>query len=693
MRTAGPLWQRFSQSRRRWLTALIVLPAAILGLVLHHFLVNDLPVSLEVLTLTVFVLLFAWISAGFWTAVVGFLVLLRARGDTVPGAPEARRQAPRAGVRVAVLMPIYNEDVARVAAGLRATYRSLERAGALQHFEFFLLSDTRDPAIWLREELAWSNLCQQLDGFGRIHYRRRPVNNKAKSGNVADFCRRWGKGFEYMVVLDADSIMSGETLYRMLEMMEGNPQVGILQTNPVAVNRETLYARLQQFAQQLYGPLFSAGLRFWQLGDGHYIGHNAMLRTAPFTEFCALPVLPGKAPLGGALLSHDFVEAALMARAGWEVWFVPDLGGSYEEVPPTLLDDLKRDRRWAQGNLQHLRLLAGDGLQSAHRFLFINGAMSFLAAPLWGLFLGLGALASWQMWRQGSLADPLAWAGQGDGDPLPLWLIGITVLFLLGPKLLAVLWIGLRGGARQFGGLPRLFLSTILESVFSILLAPVRMVFHSLFVIQTLRGRSVQWGAQVREDAETTWSVAWQNFGWCSAAGVGSAAVIYPFVGGWHFLWLLPVVGGLALAVPLAALTSRPSWGRWARAHGLFLIPEEVRRPQELLDLDAGVADALPSIRGDAFVEAVVDPSFNALHSALQRDRSGLWGRCAGLVHKALAEGPECLSRRERNLILSDRQSMLTLHRAVWSLEDPRQLAAWGLGRGPADDTWVPSEH
>ncbi|MGC9128771.1 MAG: glycosyltransferase, partial [Acidithiobacillus sp.] len=275
MSATSPLWQRFSQSRRRWLTALIVLPAAILGLVLHHFLVNDLPVGLEILTLTVFVLLFAWISAGFWTAVVGFLLLVRARGDTVPGAPEARRQAPRPGTRVAVLMPIYNEDVARVAAGLQATYRSLERAGALQYFEFFILSDTRDPAIWLREELAWSTLCQQLDAFGRIHYRRRPVNNKAKSGNVADFCRRWGKAFEYMVVLDADSVMSGETLYQMLEMMEGNPQVGILQTNPVAVNRETLYARLQQFAQQLYGPLFSAGLRFWQLGDGHYIGHNA----------------------------------------------------------------------------------------------------------------------------------------------------------------------------------------------------------------------------------------------------------------------------------------------------------------------------------------------------------------------------------------------------------------------------------
>ena len=578
-------------------------------------------------------------------------------------------------------MPIYNEEIERVAAGLQATYKSIQKTGALAHFEFFLLSDTRDPAIWLREELVWSALCESLDAFGRIHYRRRPINNKAKSGNVADFCRRWGKGYEYMVVLDADSVMNGETLYRMLEMMEGNPQVGIIQTQPVAVNRETLYARLQQFAQHLYGPIFSVGLRFWQLGDGHYIGHNAMLRIAPFSQYCALPVLPGRAPLGGPLLSHDFVEAALMAKSGWEVWFVPSLSGSYEEVPPTLIDDLKRDRRWAQGNLQHLRLLAGEGLRPAHRFLFVNGAMSFLAAPLWGLFLILGALGSLH-WANtasdGSVITPLDWDWLV--SPMPFWLFGVTAILLLSPKFMAVLWVLRQHGRKEhFGGAFHLVLSMFLESIFSILMAPIRMAFHSQFVIQTLMGRGVSWGAQVRGDQETSWRDALRYFGWCSALGLILAGILYPFLGAWHFAWLVPILGGLASAVPLAAWTSRPALGRWTQRHHLFVIPEEVHVPQELQSLGADRAAYMPHIEGDPFVQVVVDPRFNAIHTALQRNRTAAWPRAAKLCHKALEQGPQGLSNRERNILLTDRNSMLALHRAVWSTADRTRLAAWGL--------------
>ncbi len=679
MKISPRYWEVFSQSRRRWLTALIVLPAAGLGLLLQSFLDRFLPLWLEIVTLVIFVLLFAWISAGFWTALVGFLLLLRGRPDTAPGCPEQHPVPPRADARVAILMPIYNEDVERVFAGLQSTYRSLQRAGALQHFDFFLLSDTRDPAVWLQEEQAWSALCRHLDAFGRIHYRRRPVNNHAKSGNVADFCRRWGSKYEYMVVLDADSVMQGETLYRMLEMMEGNPHVGILQTQPVAVNRETLYARIQQFAQQLYGPLFSMGLRFWQLGDGHFIGHNAMLRVAPFTEFCALPVLPGKPPLGGQLLSHDFVEASLMARAGWEVWFLPSLPGSWEEVPPTLIDDLKRDRRWAQGNLQHLRLLAADGLRSAHRYLFVNGAMSFLAAPLWGLFLILGALASWHFRRGPGIGESLSVFQYSASNPLPVWIFAITAVFLVGPKILAMLWVLLRGESRSFGGAAGLSASLFLESLVSVLLAPVRMVFHSLFVIQTLRGRGVHWGAQVRGDEETSWKSAWQTFGFCTLASAVFVIFLKPYLGFWHYAWLLPIFGGLAASVPLAVLTSRPAWGRRARSWGLFVIPEEVHQPQELRELAREHVDFLPQLAGDPFIHAVVDPHFNAVHAGLQRNRSGLWRISAGLCHKALTLGPQELSRRERNILLSDRQSMLALHRAVWSLSDPDKSAAWGI--------------
>ena len=679
-RSGARPWEAIGRYRRYWLSAFIILPACSAGLMLAQVLADRLPLWLEIPTLTIFALLFAWISAGFWTALVGFILLMRGRTDTAPGSPELRLAEPRPQSRVAIVMPIYNEEVERVAAGLQATYKSLQHAGALAHFEFFLLSDTRDPAIWLREELVWSALCQSLDAFGRIPYRRRSINNKAKSGNVADFCRRWGKDYEYMVVLDADSVMNGETLYRMLEMMEGNPQVGIIQTQPVAVNRETLYARLQQFAQHLYGPIFSAGLRFWQLGDGHYIGHNAILRTAPFTQYCALPVLPGRPPLGGPLLSHDFVEAALMAKSGWGVWFVPSLSGSYEEVPPTLIDDLKRDRRWAQGNLQHLRLLAGEGLRSAHRFLFINGAMSFLAAPLWGLFLILGALGSlhWATTASDGSITSFDWGWLA--DPMPFWLFGVTAVLLLSPKFMAVLWVvRQRGQKENFGGLFCLVASMFFESIFSILMAPIRMAFHSQFVIQTLMGRGVRWGTQVRGDQETSWADAFRYFGWCSVLGLSLAALLYPFLGAWHFAWLVPILGGLTAAVPLAAWTSRPALGRWARRHRLFVIPEEVHVPQELQTLGVDSVAYLPHIEGDPFIQVVVDPRFNAIHTALQRNRTGAWSRAANLCHKALEQGPQGLNNRERNVLLSDRNSMLALHRAVWSTDDSARLAAWGL--------------
>src|SRR6185369_2030818 len=212
---------------------------------------------------------------------------------------------------------------------------------------------TAAPATIVREEQAWLDWCRDVDGFGRIFYRRRRVRLRRKSGNVADFCRRWGARYPYMVMLDADSVMNGDTLARLVELMDQHPGVGIIQTVPVAVSRRSLFARVAQFASAAYAPMFSAGLHFWQLGDGQYWGHNAIIRTAPFMKHCALARLPGKPPLGGEILSHDFVEAALMGRAGWTTWLAYDLGGSWEEVPSTLLEEMNRDRRWCQGNLQH----------------------------------------------------------------------------------------------------------------------------------------------------------------------------------------------------------------------------------------------------------------------------------------------------------------------------------------------------
>nr|MBU2715005.1 glucans biosynthesis glucosyltransferase MdoH [Acidithiobacillus ferridurans] len=278
----------------------------------------------------------------------------------------------------------------------------------------------------------------------------------------------------------------------------------------------------------------------------------------------------------------------------------------------------------------------------------------------------------------GSVITPLDWDWLV--SPMPFWLFGMTAILLLSPKFMAVLWaLRQRGRKEQFGGAFHLVIGMFLESIFSILMAPIRMAFHSQFVIQTLMGRGVGWGAQVRGDQETSWRDALRYFGWCSALGLILAGILYPFLGAWHFAWLVPILGGLASAVPLAAWTSRPALGRWTQRHHLFVIPEEVHVPPELQSLSADRMAYMPHIEGDPFVQVVVDPRFNAIHTALQRNRTAAWPRAAKLCHKALEEGPQGLSNRERNILLTDRNSMLALHRAVWSTADRTRLAAWGL--------------
>jgi len=320
-------------------TVFLVLALVQSGAFAYHMVDSVLPYHgndpLEVAILILSTILFAWVSLGFWTALSGF-ILLCLGGDRHAITRSVSKDAPIApDARTAVIMPIRNEHVARVCAGLRATYESVAATGTLDRFDFFLLSDSCEGDTLAAERQAWLDLCVAVGGFGRVFYRWRRLRIKRKSGNVADFCRRWGRQYRYMVVLDADSVMSGDCLATLVRLMEANATTGIIQSAPRAAGRETLYARVQQFATRVYGPLFTAGLHFWQLGESYYWGHNAIIRIAPFMRHCALARLSGRGPLSGEILSHDFVEAALMRRAGWKVWMAYDLPGSYEEMPRT----------------------------------------------------------------------------------------------------------------------------------------------------------------------------------------------------------------------------------------------------------------------------------------------------------------------------------------------------------------------
>ncbi|MEB2286235.1 MAG: glucans biosynthesis glucosyltransferase MdoH [Myxococcales bacterium] len=689
-------WTRVAHRRRLLLSVLVLLPTVVAS----GFMVSVLPRGggtwLEVAIVVVFGVLFGWISIGFWAALMGFWCLVRgdrfaisrAPGTSVP-FPGAAPDPAVTGRPTAIVMPICNEPVDRVFAGLRAIEESLAGIGAADQFHFFVLSDTADAETIVREEEAWAAWARDVDGFDRIFYRRRRVRLRRKSGNVADFCRRWGARYPFMVMLDADSVMQGSTLVRLVELMRRHPDVGIIQTVPIAVQRRSLFARVQQFSSRAYGPMFSAGLHFWQLGDGQYWGHNAIIRTAPFIEHCALPRLPGKPPLGGEILSHDFVEAALMGRAGWTTWLAYDLGGSWEEVPSTLLEEMSRDRRWCQGNLQHLRLLFTEGLFGAHRTLFLNGALSYVSALLWATFL---LLSTWEAVANVFFEPDYFPSGPSLFPEWPIWrpnwalaLLAVTGMILFVPKILSVLLIAVQGQARAFGGILRLLASVVLDVLLSSLLAPIRMAFHSRFVFTNLIGRTVVWRSQTREDAETSWGDAIRAHGFDTLFASAWGALLY-WLNPEYFWWVLPIIGALVLAIPVSVLASRVAAGARARDLGFFLTPEETDPPPEVRAVAARLAAAPPG-RDDVFVATAVDPYVNALHKALLRPgrklRASIRSAHAALLDEVVHKGPAEIDAEHRRMLLRHPDLVAELHRRVWDEDDPEIAALWDLPVAP----------
>ena len=326
-------------------------------------------------------LLFAWVGVGCATAVMGAWAMWR--GDRFAPTLASPHGPIDPGARTAIVMPICNEDIAAVFAGLRATCESLAATGALQLFDVFVLSDTADPALRAAEQRAWERLRTMLgepaERQRRLFYRWRKRRTKRKAGNVADFCRRWGRNYRYMVVLDADSTMSGDTLVQLVRLMEQHPRAGIIQTLPQVAQPGDPARPRAAVRQPRHRPPVRARHGLVAARRCALLGpQRDPARRSRSCAIAAWRACPGAAALAGEILSHDFVEAALMGRAGYEVWLVPDLDGSWEQSPSNLLDELQRDRRWCQGNLQNLRLVAEPGWRAAHRTMFGVGALSYL---------------------------------------------------------------------------------------------------------------------------------------------------------------------------------------------------------------------------------------------------------------------------------------------------------------------------
>jgi membrane glycosyltransferase len=651
--------------------------------------------SSATILLILFVTLFSLIAMGCMHGVFGFV--LRRFGDPDRVTKFGDYQSKNIdGVSTAIVFPTYNEEVARVLEGLRATYLSLERTGQLEHFDFFILSDSTDAAKWVEEERRWCELVSELDALGRIYYRRRVANEGKKSGNVRDFLNAWGKRYRYFIVFDADSMMRGETIVDLVKLMEAHPNVGLIQSVPALVNAEYLFGRIQQFANRLYGPIFISGLNAWAQGFGNYWGHNAIIRTEPFMQYCDLPQLPGRKPFGGQILSHDFVEAALLLKENWQVWFAHDLEGSYEELPQDMIENAQRDRRWCQGNMQHALVVLARGLRGISRIHLLMGIFGYLASPLWLLFL---ITFNWALWskKHSGLSDimvrpftPFIQHLDGPQQAFLIFIICMVVLFL--PKVLALVDLAMdRQRCRSFGGFSNAAAGAIVETVFSSLHAPLQMLWHSKFVVTIVCGMGVHWATQNRTANGISWWGAVKNHWSHTFIGIAWGVAIW-LLDPHTFWWFLPVMAGMLLAIPLSVLTSRSTLGSKTRSLGLFLTPEETIPPSELDTLRVRLAlleKASAPPPEASIAEAVLDPYVNAIHVSLLREKrlnpsynDALVKLGVGtpqvktLAEKLLVNGPDALDAKEKMLVLSDADIMPWIHRQAW-IRSGKSLAGW----------------
>ncbi|TDT77479.1 membrane glycosyltransferase [Litoreibacter halocynthiae] len=491
---------------------------------------------------------FFWISLSVSTVTVGLVNMMRPR--------RAALDKPAPAQDVALLVPVYNEVPWDVFGNACAMLEELDRTQHPHSYTLFILSDTRDEVIAEQELRAFAMLRANLPDHIALHYRRRVDNIDRKVGNLADWVQRWGGGYDAMLVLDADSLMSGQAIITLTDEMAHDPSAGLIQSFPQLFGAETLFGRVQQFSSTIYGAALAEGLARWADHEGNYWGHNAIIRTAAFASCAGLPRLDTFRSKGALILSHDFVEAGLLRRAGWGVRFMPQVKGSYEEVPATLIDYVLRDRRWCQGNLQHLNILGSKGFHPVTRFHLFHGAMGYLLSPAW-----FALLTVWALIGKGEEANVIryftgenpqvAWPEMGHVSNLAILVFMYGML--LAPKFLGAAAL-LRSGPslRDLGGAGQFVLSFVTEIIVSVLYAPILMVQQTIAVARTWIGFKETWSPQARQGGRYGFTTVLKFHALETVAG---ALLVAGMAEGIITLWLLPIAGSLALAVPLSMLS------------------------------------------------------------------------------------------------------------------------------------------
>lgn len=525
------------------------------------------------LLVAMFTVTFGWIALAATSAITGVLF---GRGEKKQNFPIDIKS------KVVLLMPVYNEDSASSFSALGAMAQSLYEKNAHTHFEIFVISDTNQPDVWIKETAALYALRKKFRGMLPVWYRRRDKNTGKKAGNVADFIKKWGARYDHMLVLDADSLLDADTMITLVREMEADETCGILQTVPKLCGGKTLLARLQQFAGFMYGDIVARGIAAWQGNEGNYWGHNALIRVRAFAGCAGLPMMPGRKPFGGEVLSHDFVEAALICRAGYSVRMLPYLSGSWEQGPPSIREIAVRDRRWSQGNLQHLNVLKTKGLRWPNRAHMLMGVMGYLASPFWLALISVGLVT--YFYATTSSVDYF----KEEYSLFPTWpifdsqrmieLFVFTLLVLLLPKIIG--WLhkcSLVLFSRPWRIVP-FTLGVLVETFFSILFAPIFMLIHTKQIWEILRGQDSGWQAQQRNASRSSlWTIAKQH-AWHTIAGVLFAVILF-YLSLPMLAWVSPTLIGLVFSIPLAVVSGGVLLARLLRFSNLLLIPEEFSRP------------------------------------------------------------------------------------------------------------------
>lgn len=669
-----PAWRGLMERRRRTMLLLSLLITVLMFSIALQSLFSDLDghdvmqcVYAVLYLFLTFLAVYAFVRMcfGCWLALKG------PKGN--PYHPVHKAREPDAAERCAILYPVYHEEMHRVGAGMASLIESLRQdvPEHVHHYDVFLLSDSTDERYVLTEQAAIYHLRQRYPDMA-IHYRHRAHNANAKLGNIVDFLRRWGRDYAYMFMMDADSIVSGACVHQCLRMIAGNARIGIIQTNPLPVLRQSFFGRLFQFSSHLYGSVFACSTEALSMGHASYIGHNAIIRTDAFIRHCILPELSGVRPWGGKPLSHDIAEASMMGRAGYEVWFLADIKGSYEEIPANASGFLAREHRWMQGNIQNVRFLFTDRLQGLHRETLLTGALGYFMAPLSALFMVSSVYTSAHLGdeiMEGTVPEHLRL--------MVLVLFALAMMFVFSPRLIALAVAMRRRRACLYGGRGKLVFSFLLETVFALFYNPVIMCFVMKFLLAYVRRASITWTNQQRNDDPLTFWGCLHEYGWCSVLGLTGAWLLKQvmdaqsdqeadmlthysdglMLGGAMFIWFIPVIGGLVLAPFMAFLTSRTS--RLVNRCRWFLIPEEAEEPDVITRLKRNLAlmkVSFPAAGGDIVRYSLTDPLFYIHHYQHVRSRRAIADRLLPRIRAGQA-----LDRRSLMVALKERTCFVEL--------------------------------